>query len=248
MRQQHRLLFFGDLHGSFEHCLPVVEECRPEAIILLGDIQANVPAADALREVMKITQVWWIPGNHDTDSQAIYDNIFEGDLADRNLHGRVVEIAGHRIAGLGGVFRGKIWYPQHGRWAYFSKKEFTAKITETGECRAKLLLRHRSSIFPEDYMRLKRQKADILVTHEAPSCNRYGFFVLDRLARRMGVKRMFHGHHHDRFDYSPYFSKLGFNAYSVGLRSVCGLNGELVLAGQEDGSSVGRMLRNPLNV
>ena len=29
----------------------------------------------------------------------------------RNLHNRVVEIQGQRIAGLGGVFRGQIWMP-----------------------------------------------------------------------------------------------------------------------------------------
>jgi hypothetical protein len=32
-------------------------------------------------------------------------------MADRNQHGRVVEFDGLRIAGLGGVFREKIWHP-----------------------------------------------------------------------------------------------------------------------------------------
>src|SRR5690606_16077298 len=41
-----------------------------------------------------------------------YDHLFVSELADRNLDGRVVEVAGVRIAGLGGVFREKIWYPQ----------------------------------------------------------------------------------------------------------------------------------------
>lgn len=28
-----------------------------------------------------------------------------------SLHGRVVEIAGHRIAGLGGTFESQVWLP-----------------------------------------------------------------------------------------------------------------------------------------
>ena len=37
--------------------------------------------------------------------------LFDSKLADHNLHGRVVEIAGLRIAGSGGIFRGKVWEP-----------------------------------------------------------------------------------------------------------------------------------------
>lgn len=61
--------------------------------------------------ILDKTEVWFIHGNHDTDSEADHDHLFGSALADRNLHGRVVEIAGLRIAGLGGVFRGKVWTP-----------------------------------------------------------------------------------------------------------------------------------------
>ncbi|MGZ5802336.1 MAG: metallophosphoesterase family protein, partial [Burkholderiaceae bacterium] len=50
-----------------------------------------------------------IPGNHDTDETRHYDHLFGSTLADRNLHGRIETIAGVRIAGLGGVFRTKVW-------------------------------------------------------------------------------------------------------------------------------------------
>lgn len=49
------------------------------------------------------------PGNHDTDEPKHYDKLFGSELGDRNLHGRIETIAGVRIAGLGGVFRTKIW-------------------------------------------------------------------------------------------------------------------------------------------
>ncbi len=51
------------------------------------------------------------PGNHDTDIDADYDNLYDSRLAERNLHGRVVTTAGVRVAGLGGIFRGQVWMP-----------------------------------------------------------------------------------------------------------------------------------------
>ncbi len=58
-------------------------------------------------------------------------------------------------------------------------------------------LRHWTSIFSEDMRALARLHADVLVTHEAPSTRRYGFEVLDDLARDMGVRLVVHGHHHE---------------------------------------------------
>src|SRR3546814_18719562 len=58
-------------------------------------------------------------------------------------------------------------------------------------------LKHLSTIFPQGYDRLAKEKADILVVHEAPSCHPHGFEAIDLLAQVMGVKRGFHGHNHD---------------------------------------------------
>ena len=43
---------------------------------------------------------------------------------------------------------------------------------------------------------LASQKADILVTHEAPSSHPAGNAALDALARAMGARMIVHGHHH----------------------------------------------------
>lgn len=235
MSSANDILFFGDTHGGFAHCLTVVEQVRPRAIVFLGDLQAGEPLHDILHDVMKLTEVWWIPGNHDTDSELIYDNLFASELADRNLDGRVAEIAGLRIAGLGGVFRGRIWTPQQAKWNYFSPDDFIKSVSPRIHFRGGLTLKQRSSIFPSVYMALRTQCADLLVTHEAPSCNRYGFAAIDRLGRQLKISKLFHGHHHDTYDYRPHFQRMGFEAYAVGYRGVTNLAGEIIRAGETDG-------------
>ena len=107
-----KLMFFGDPHGGLERVIAVVERYQPKAIVLLGDIQARQPLHLELQPILDRTEVWFIHGNHDTDSDADYDHLWGSELANRNLHGRVVEIAGYKVAGLGGIFRSKIWDPR----------------------------------------------------------------------------------------------------------------------------------------
>ena len=90
--------FAGDNHSRFRHIIDAVKRHRPFAIVLLGDIQARQPIQIELAEVLSLTQVYWIHGNHDTDTEREYDNLFGSALADRNLHGCVVDVAGVRIA------------------------------------------------------------------------------------------------------------------------------------------------------
>jgi len=67
-----------------------------------------------------------------------------------------------------------------------------------------------TTIFPEDVAVLVDQEADLLVTHEAPSCIalpalggglpfELGFEQLDTLGEALGVRTIVHGHHH--YDY-----------------------------------------------
>lgn len=82
------LMFFGDPHGDFVPVIAAVERFRPEAIVLLGDIQARQPLHVELAPILNKTEVWFIHGNHDTDSDADYDNLWGVELAHRNFHGR----------------------------------------------------------------------------------------------------------------------------------------------------------------
>jgi hypothetical protein len=228
----NRIFFCGDPHGRFEHIIEAVHAYRPAAIVLLGDVQAQEPLESALQAILDRTEVWWIPGNHDTDSDANYDNLFESALADRNLHGRVVEIAGVRIAGLGGIFRGQVW-PAPGHPRYPSAEAFLAQCGKGNRWRGGLPRKHRSSIFPDDYDALLQEKADVLVTHEAPSCHPHGFQVIDDLAARLGVQKAYHGHHHEHIEYGEEQARgLGFRPFAVAYCEIRDEQGHVVVSTQ----------------
>lgn len=230
------IFILGDNHGHFDKIIETVLARRPDAVISVGDIMGDkdiLPLEQELKEILPLTQFWWIPGNHDTDSEAAYDGLFGSALADRNLHGRVVTIMGLRVAGLGGVFRGQIWMPPD-EARFESKPDFLRRSSKGRLWRGGIPLRHRSSIFPDAYRGLAGERADLLVTHEAPSCHPHGFQVIDDLARCLGVKTAFHGHHHDRLDYSQAWEKLGFKAFGVGLRGITDSLGTVLVPGELD--------------
>jgi Icc-related predicted phosphoesterase len=198
------LMFFGDPHGDFEPVVAAVERFRPEAIVLLGDLQAQRPLQVELAPILDRTEVHFIHGNHDTDSDPDYDNLFGSELADRNLHGRIVEISGYKVAGLGGIFRSKIWDPRRPveEAAFFSPDTLRRSMRPEERWRDGIARRHRSTIFPEDYQQLLQcPPADILVTHEAPAAHPHGWRAIDELAETLGVQLVVHGHHHRNIDY-----------------------------------------------
>lgn len=227
------IFFAGDTHGHFEHIIQAVQEHRPAAVVFLGDMQPQRPLEQELQPILALTEVWWIYGNHDTDSDADYDRLFGSTLADRNLHGRVVEIAGVRIAGLGGIFRGQVWAPP-GPIVFETPEDYASRCGKGNLWRGGLPRKHRSSIFPAHYFDLVGQQAEILVTHEAPSSHPHGFDAIDELARSLGAGRLFHGHHHDRLDYSAHQERLGFEAFGVGLRGITDQAGRVIVAGDLD--------------
>ena len=228
-----QIFFCGDVHGNFGHIVDAVFEYSPAAIVLLGDIQAHKPLEQELAAIVDDTEVWFIHGNHDTDSETDYDNLFGSKLAHRNLDGRVVDIAGVRIAGLGGIFRGQVWRPPEHK-ACPSPKEYIRMVGRSNRWGDGLPLKHRSSIFPDVFDALAARTADVLVTHEAPSVHPHGFDALDELARSMKVSASFHGHHHDSLDYSRHWAKLGHKAYGVGFCGITTLDGTVVRVGDYD--------------
>lgn len=208
------IFFCGDTHGQLDHVIRAVQAHRPSAIVLLGDIQPPKPMDHVLASILDLTEVWFIHGNHDTDSVVDHDHLFESGLADRNLHGRVVTIDGIRIAGLGGVFRQQVWMPPR-EPIFLSRHALLQRCGKGNWWRGGLPRKHRSTIFPADLESLAAQRADILVTHEAPSAHRFGFGVIDELARTLGVNKAFHGHHHERHDYGHLTQQLGFHGFGV---------------------------------
>lgn len=223
-----RIFFCGDCHGQFDHVIEAVQAFRPAAVVLLGDMESPAPLDEILAPILDLTALWWIHGNHDTDREASYDNLYGSSLVDRNLHGRVVQVAGLPIAGLGGVFREKVWGPPEAP-LFESAEDFVRRSGRGNRWRDGLPLKHRSTIFFDVYGRLLSKRADVLVTHEAPGAHRNGFPALSELAQSLGVSTVLHGHHHEHYE-----SHLDFGAkvLGVGLREIVDLNGEVVAPGE----------------
>ena len=196
---KNMILFTGDAHGDF---VPVIEEAsEAPAVVLLGDQEPLNNLAVELGPGVA-PKTWWIYGNHDSDYLCYFES--HSPMADRNLHCRVVEIEGIRVAGLGGVFRAKKFRidkatrldevdldcPQDTREAWIRRRRsgraYPADFT---------------SIFPDDIKTLLSLagQVDVLVTHEAPESHSFGFWLIGDIARAMGVKMLIHGHHHERY-------------------------------------------------
>lgn len=197
MNPNNKILFAGDPHGDFKPLIAAVHKYKPEAVVLLGDYDLDMPLENCLQEIIGLTQIWWIAGNHDFETPVKYQNLFHSALAENSLHLKVTEIAGLRIAGLGGIFLGRVWYPpQPPRWR---SKQHYLRDQPVNLRYSPLSLKYKGAIWHDEFEALKALKADILVTHEAPGSHRHGFDVIGELAAAMGVKHIFHGHLHENY-------------------------------------------------
>lgn len=203
------IVFVGDLHRRWDYLEDGLAALAapPAAAVLLGDMECDAPldllAAPLLRRGVA---VHWIFGNHDYDGgPEMWANLAARGrnplTAPGALHGRVAEIGGLRIAGLGGVFRRRVWEPpappRLRRRAELAADLDTldaswnaAQRQALGEALAAM------AIWPEDWEALLGQQADVLVTHEAPSSHPAGAAALETLARSLGARLVVHGHHH----------------------------------------------------
>jgi predicted phosphodiesterase len=203
------IVFIGDIHRMWDKVeaglvrLPVL----PDAAVILGDVQCDRPL-DALAAPLlsRGIAVHWIAGNHDNDGgpemwQFLASPEHNPVTAPRCLHATVTEVAGLRIAGLGGTFRPRVWNPPEPP-RLRSRSELPEDVRQMGRgwrpdhIQAMVHSLATTSIWPEDYDLLAAQRADILVTHEAPTSHPAGSAALDALGRAMGVRLIVHGHHH----------------------------------------------------
>lgn len=207
------LLFAGDPHGCFDAINAALARDTHDAAILLGDLCPTVSLEQAVTNGQ--TPLWWIRGNHDCDKDDWYRHSFDSALAEREITGRVIDVGGVRIAGLGGVFRGKTWYPPDAP-AHATREGFLKTMGKGNRWRGGLPRKLRCSIWHEDYARLAGLQADVLVTHEAPSCHRNGFAAIDELAGKMGVRLIVHGHHHEDYE-----GRVGQGIRVIGVGQAC---------------------------
>ncbi len=190
------ILAYGDPHGRWTPLLDAAERLRPSAVVLLGDMDLTAPLRRTVAPLLDVgIGVHWIPGNHDVGSADAYRWLWK-DHPDGSLHGRVVEIGGLRVAGLGGHFKGKIWYPQRGGEKPIHRSRADWMRENQARMDDGVPLHLRAAVWPEDVAELAGRRADVLVTHEAPTSHRAGFRGIDDLARTMRVRLVIHGHHH----------------------------------------------------
>jgi Icc-related predicted phosphoesterase len=226
---RNKIFFCGDPHGEFGHILSAIEEYHPAAVVILGDLTPPKSLDEIFKDI-GATQVFWIPGNHDTDSDLIYDRLWRSRFAKQNLNGKVLDVGPLKVGGLGGVFRGQVWMPPAVP-NYTSPTHFIHKLGKNSMWRGGLPRRHRSTIFNSLYERLAGMKADVLVTHEAPSSHPKGFAEIDMLARRMGVRYVFHAHQHQSMDYGEID---GVVTRGIGLRGIIDIDGNVIVPAQID--------------
>lgn len=200
------VIIAGDPHGNFA---PIVRACTEQGngtLILVGDCELDMPLRRVLDPLLQREwRVHWILGNKDTETDTVFDNLVT-DFPEGDIGGKVIDIAGLRIAGLPGVFKPRIWHPRADRPdeqidppQFNARREFLASLKAHEHWRGGLPLWHRDSIFPEDFCNLGQHRFDVLVSHEAPSCHRHGFAVIDDLAEAAGARLIVHGHHHESY-------------------------------------------------
>lgn len=225
------VLYCGDAHGKFRHIIEAAGQKKASAVVLLGDMEPDRPLHIELAPLIKRgVPVFWIPGNHDADSDELHARVWGSQLASQNIHGRVVTLPdGTRLAGLGGVFRDEVWYPDpmaaRGGEAVFRNRAGHNKVLDqrsrwpqSEQCK------HWGTIYPDELEALAELEADVLVTHEAGGYHPHGFEEIDKLARRLRVKVHVHGHQHDALyrteDMTERWARQGFRSYGVGLRGI----------------------------
>jgi calcineurin-like phosphoesterase family protein len=231
-----QIWFCGDVHDEFKWIVralqnPANAKALPQWIVLLGDQDLiDRSLKEALGPVWDASdgaRVAFIHGNHDCDTEQRWAALMDHGAA-VSLDGRVVDMGGVLVAGLGGIFRSRVWYPQEGdeKPTITSRKE-ASRMRIAGA-------KFQGCIYPDEYQALAHRRANILVTHEAPSCHPHGFMAIDRLARSLRVRAAFHGHHHDdRTDkYRRHWPAMRFDAYAVPFRGIKNGLGEVIFEGE----------------
>jgi len=228
-----RLWFVGDPHNDFSTVELALDRARqngssPRWVILLGDQdlvdRSLAKVTERFKRIQPSVNVAFIPGNHDADTHEKWSLMMDSGDA-KPLHGLSVHLDGINVAGLGGNFLGRVWYPP-------AEPVFRNRAQAFGgrPVRQKPSPSLSGAIYPDEVASLAKFRADILVTHEAPSCHHHGWEVFDDLARSLRVKRLFHGHTHD--DNSAAFklerNRMGFEVVTVNSRSIKNGLGEIV--------------------
>ncbi|WP_069299360.1 metallophosphoesterase family protein [Neptunicoccus sediminis] len=197
------VIFYGDPHGDWQPLLDEIDE-KTDTVFIMGDLaeaKRHPEHLDSAREALRMLiskgiRVRFIVGNHDTDTDAIHALVFE-EFREMLLECQVLTIgqSQFRVAGLGGVIRGKVWTGDD-EPTFYSPADLMAVTPKHERFRGGLPRKQQGTIFPSSVATLAQRGTDILLTHEAPSCHPRGFGFIDDLSQSMGASLIVHGHHH----------------------------------------------------
>jgi calcineurin-like phosphoesterase family protein len=233
-----RIWFLGDVHGQFRHIIPALTAApvMPNWLVFLGDLDLEVqPLREWAQPVCAAfpgLQLVFIHGNHDADSYEHWHRLHDSGPAIA-LHGQVLDMNGVRVAGMGGNFLGRVWMPPS-EPTFANKTQAMNRGAFQWHGTQRPSPAYLAGIYPDEFKALAAQEADILVTHEAPSCHQLGFEALDELARSMRVVRTFHGHHHDDLSdqYALQRDRLQFDARALAFCAIKDGLGEIIVEGR----------------
>lgn len=126
-----KILFIADTHDSLKYDDEIKEYIKNaknyDACILLGDL-----SSDDLYEILQIVpkeKIYGVLGNHDGWDRFDKYNI-------NNIHGKIIEINGYKIAGFGGSFK----YKDSNEYVMYSHED-SIKIADTIE-KSDILISH----------------------------------------------------------------------------------------------------------
>lgn len=238
------MVFIGDIHRQWHHVVRGLAglERKPDVAVLLGDMECDRPLDEVAAPLLDAgIEVRWIWGNHDYDGgPEMWANLTDPARNPRTrdglLNAVVAEIGGLRIAGLGGTFRRRVWEPPHERRLH-SRSELAEDVATLGADwteKQRVAMANAlgaMAIWPEDYDALAGLRADVLVTHEAPSSHPQGFSMMEELARAMGARLLIHGHHHVCYRAR---AADGLEVQGVGAGWALGLDGKAWWQGEPD--------------
>ncbi|HEX6350099.1 MAG TPA: metallophosphoesterase [Candidatus Dormibacteraeota bacterium] len=162
-----------------------LHELKPDLILSAGDLPFDYLENLVTRAGVPLL---YVPGNHDPDVKfrrqtygpVVVEEPIPGPQGCDNVDGKIFEVDGLRIAGLGGSLR---------------YREGPNQYTQRGMRRRALGLELRA--------RLRRRRPDILLTHAPPQgCGdgedlpHQGFAAFHRLASVLRPRYLVHGHLH----------------------------------------------------
>ncbi|TWB45832.1 metallophosphoesterase family protein [Nitrospirillum pindoramense] len=203
---QQPIVAVGDPHGNWRPLLECCAQVQPSAVIIVGDCELNRPLRQELATLVDAgVTLAYVPGNHDADRREWWDNLV-GDHPGGNLHGRAMDLGGLRVAGLGGVYAERVYWPkaEEDPAPTYRDRQSWIRANRRNLASGEIPLKYRATIFPEDHAAVaaagKKGAVDVLVTHEAPLTHRYGFAGIGLAARACRARLVVHGHHHEGYE------------------------------------------------